>query len=134
METKILVVDDSAVIRHVVSQGLAGKGYEVRTAINGYEGLQILREENVDAVISDYCMPVMNGYAFLEAVRKDFPDLPFIFFTSEIDRYISTNLKDQWCCLVPKTGSIDSLDEVLEQITAVGDRSEPKHQEDTACL
>lgn len=118
MTTKILVVDDSAVIRHVVSKGLADKGYDVISAINGYEGLEILRDVEVDAVISDYCMPVMNGYVFLEAVRKDFPDLPFIFFTSEIDRYISTSLQDQLCCLVAKTGSIDSLGEVLEQVAA----------------
>lgn len=116
MTTKILVVDDSAVIRHVVSKGLVDKGYDVICAINGYEGLQILRGVTVDAVISDYCMPVMNGYVFLEAVRKTFPDLPFIFFTSEIDRYIATNLQDQWCCLVPKRGSIDGLDEVLKQV------------------
>lgn len=46
------------------------------------EGLEILAENNVDCIVSDYNMPEMDGLEFLEAVRATHPDLPFILFTA----------------------------------------------------
>jgi len=56
---------------------------EVLTAADAEEGLAILAEQAVDCVVSDYDMPGRNGIEFLEAVREDHPNLPFVLFTGK---------------------------------------------------
>ena len=47
------------------------------------EGMELLAESAVDCIVSDYDMPDINGIEFLEAVREEYPDLPFILFTGK---------------------------------------------------
>jgi CheY-like chemotaxis protein len=54
---------------------------EVETATGPEDGLELLDAHDFDCVVSDYNMPKTNGIEFLEAVREDHPDLPFILFT-----------------------------------------------------
>ena len=56
-------------------------GLTVRTATSAADGLDVIAEEPVDCVVSDYDMPEMDGLAFLEAVRETHPALPFVLFT-----------------------------------------------------
>jgi len=56
---------------------------EVLTATDAEEGLAVLAEQAVDCVVSDYDMPGRNGIEFLEAVREDHPNLPFVLFTGK---------------------------------------------------
>ena len=55
--------------------------FEVVTATSATEGLEHLAESDIDCIVSDYDMPGMDGLEFLEAVREEYPDLPFILFT-----------------------------------------------------
>ena len=55
--------------------------FEVVTATSAMEGLEHLAESDIDCIVSDYDMPGMDGLEFLETVREDYPDLPFILFT-----------------------------------------------------
>jgi len=55
----------------------------VETATSADEGIERLAEGGVDCVVSDYDMPEQNGLEFLERVREDYPDLPFILFTGK---------------------------------------------------
>jgi PAS domain S-box-containing protein len=57
--------------------------FAVETVTNAADGLERLAEIDVDCIVSDYDMPGQNGIAFLEAVREDHPDLPFILFTGK---------------------------------------------------
>ena len=68
---KILLIDDRWENRAVVHNLLEPLGFSVVEAENGQEGLEALRQENPDLVITDLAMPVMDGYAFLKAVRAD---------------------------------------------------------------
>jgi CheY-like chemotaxis protein len=69
---KILVVDDDADIREVLSEVLIESGHEVMTASNGLEALQILRDGwSPCMVLLDLMMPVMDGYLFLEEAKND---------------------------------------------------------------
>jgi len=68
---RILVTDDSITVREVQKELLAGKGYEVRTAVDGLDGYHTAREEDFDLIITDIDMPRMNGFEFVSKIRND---------------------------------------------------------------
>ncbi len=78
---RCLVVDDSRVVRKVARRILEGHGYSVVEAENGIEALIACREALPRCVLLDWNMPVMNGLAFLQALRAEFgPDEPLVIF------------------------------------------------------
>src|SRR5262245_56741779 len=70
----VLVVDDMASIRAILSQQVARLGHQVAPAANGREALEQLRAGRFDLVLLDVMMPEMDGYAVLEAMKAD-PEL-----------------------------------------------------------
>ncbi len=66
----ILVVDDSLSVRKFAGMILEQKGYNVLTAPNGLEALNILDDHNVDLIITDLEMPVMHGYELLRELKR----------------------------------------------------------------
>ncbi|MEK6776051.1 MAG: sigma-54 dependent transcriptional regulator [bacterium] len=78
----ILVIDDEPAILEVMRLNLAKEGYHVLTAASGEQGLGILSEKLVDAVIVDYKMPGMSGIDFLEKARAKHQDIPIILATA----------------------------------------------------
>jgi DNA-binding response OmpR family regulator len=85
----ILVLEDNKALRMIIRKALEKAGYEVKTAENGKEGLEILKKATPDLIISDVIMPEMDGFEFLKAIRKKHPLIPFTFLTvkSELDDY-----------------------------------------------
>ena len=72
-QRKALVVDDEFHILQVVAIKLRNNGFDVMTAENGAQALQMAREHKPDIVITDYQMPVMSGIELIEQLRSD-PD------------------------------------------------------------
>lgn len=70
MRRKILVVDDSPTVR-AQTLGILGKEFETLSASDGAEGLQLMIEEQPDAVVADLEMPKMTGIDLLRAVKED---------------------------------------------------------------
>ena len=66
----ILVVDDDADTRDLLTRYLDTAGYEVATASNGWEALIALDSKNVDLILLDVMMPGMNGITFLNIIRN----------------------------------------------------------------
>lgn len=84
-EIVVLIVDDDPSMLDLTATFLERERDEF-TVISesfGDEALGRLERERVDAVVSDYDMPKMNGLDFLEEVRHDHPDTPFILFTGK---------------------------------------------------
>jgi signal transduction histidine kinase len=81
---RILVVEDDNALLEGVRDILELAGYEVLTATNGLEGLEILRRQTPDLILSDIMMPRMNGHEFYQAVRghSEWLAIPFIFLTA----------------------------------------------------
>ncbi|MDH1262474.1 hybrid sensor histidine kinase/response regulator [Pseudomonas sp. GD03944] len=80
----VLVVEDNA-INQLVTRGMLLKlGYQVRTADNGMEALEVLGRESVDAILLDCQMPMMDGFATCRALRNlpDCADLPVLAITA----------------------------------------------------
>lgn len=85
MSKNILVVDDSASIRHVVGIALKGAGYNVLEGVDGKDALTKLDGQKIHLIISDVNMPNMDGIAFLKAVRANprYKFTPVIMLTTE---------------------------------------------------
>ena len=83
---RVLVVDDEADMRTMLSEYLASVGLETVSATNGKEGLAKVGTEAPDAVILDLMMPVMSGLEFLEKLRKDplHSGLPVFVLTGKV--------------------------------------------------
>ncbi len=81
---KILVVDDIEQNLYMLQALLEGHGYEITTAGNGAEALEIARTDAPDMIISDILMPIMDGYALCRVCKKDkvLKTIPFIFYTA----------------------------------------------------
>jgi CheY-like chemotaxis protein len=67
---KILVVDDSILIRKMITSILAGQ-FEVLEAKNGFEGLEMARSHQPDLILLDFVMPDMDGYDTFQALRRE---------------------------------------------------------------
>jgi type IV pilus assembly protein PilB len=82
---RVLVVDDSATVLEVVRYFLALEGYEVLSAGNGLDGLELARRAQPDAIVSDVEMPQMDGKAMVRALRDDPAtcDIPIMLLTSQ---------------------------------------------------
>jgi two-component system, cell cycle sensor histidine kinase and response regulator CckA len=78
---RLLIVDDDIHMRTVVSAMTVHLGYSTRIAANGEEALQLLQNCEVDLVVTDYQMPLMNGYELASEIRRQYPDMPVILMT-----------------------------------------------------
>jgi DNA-binding NtrC family response regulator len=79
---KILIVDDELNMRLVLSAMLKKEGYEVSTAADGMEALQMLKSGPVAAIITDLKMPRVGGMELLAQVSRDYPEIPVIIITA----------------------------------------------------
>src|SRR4028118_1252374 len=68
---RLLLIDDDPNLILLVKDYLEFRGYEVVTAENGREALEVLNQEIPDMIICDVMMPEMDGYALVENVRQD---------------------------------------------------------------
>ena len=74
----VLVADDEASLRHVLTLVLQQQGYEVRAVSNGEEALAELEARDYDAVVSDVRMPRVDGLTLLKKALARQPDLTFV--------------------------------------------------------
>jgi len=88
MAEKILIVDDNPHVLKLLSISLQKAGYEVQTAENGDQGIELVNKFKPDLVISDVMMPQTDGIEFCWMVREnsEIPMVPFIFLTSLNDQ------------------------------------------------
>jgi CheY-like chemotaxis protein len=84
MNKTILVVDDSAMICHVVGQILKESGYTVVTAKNGREGYELAQKHDPRLIIMDVEMPVMDGIQATAMIKSEpkTAHIPVLIFTS----------------------------------------------------
>jgi two-component system, chemotaxis family, chemotaxis protein CheY len=89
MMRKAMVVDDSKVIRMILSRNLNKLGYEVCTAANGAEALALLCEQSpkLSFFLVDWNMPQLTGIEFVAKVRRmpSYADVPIMMVTTETE-------------------------------------------------
>ncbi|MBQ8444722.1 MAG: response regulator transcription factor [Clostridia bacterium] len=84
---KILIVEDDKDLRQIVADFLAMNDYDVETACDGQQGLDKLNNDNFDLILSDIMMPRVDGFSFLERIRKMGNSSPVIFMTARDDKF-----------------------------------------------
>lgn len=83
-DTSILIVDDEAANRDILSRRLAREGYTVAQAASGRDALAMMQVESYDLVLLDIMMPEMDGYAVLGAIKTEarWRDTPVIMLSA----------------------------------------------------
>jgi two-component system response regulator MtrA len=84
VDERLLLVEDDASIREIVSIGLKAAGFRVATAVDGREGLARFRADGFDAVILDVMLPSLDGYEVCREIRK-FSRVPIVMLTARTD-------------------------------------------------
>jgi CheY-like chemotaxis protein len=82
LRTNVLVVEDDATLRTLLSAVLSRSGYVVRSSHDGFSALKKIRSEMPDIVLSDLFMPGMSGFEFLSVVRRRYPSLRAVAMSS----------------------------------------------------
>ena len=88
MSQTVLTVDDSRTMRRMLKMTLEDGGYAVVEAEDGVLGLKTLETCMPDVIVTDINMPNMDGFGFIEAVRRQprFAGVPILVLTTESDR------------------------------------------------
>ncbi|MFY9998877.1 MAG: response regulator [Trebonia sp.] len=84
MDERLLLIEDDASIREIVSIGLKAAGSRVVTAIDGLQGLATARSGGFDAVIHDVMPPSLDGFEVCREIRK-FSRVPVVMLTARTD-------------------------------------------------
>ena len=85
---RILTIDDSKTMRDMLRLTLVDAGYDVLQAVDGQDGIDVLRKERVDVVITDINMPKLDGYGVIRHLRADagYDDTPILVLSTEGDQ------------------------------------------------
>ncbi|QEM67643.1 response regulator transcription factor [Geobacter sp. FeAm09] len=80
----ILIIEDDPSYRNMMELILQMEGFDVRTAVDGQSGLDLLHEKRPDLVLCDILMPDLDGHQVLEALKSEhaYAEIPFIFVTA----------------------------------------------------
>lgn len=112
----ILIVDDEKHIRLLYEEEFKDEGYNVLTASNGREALEVFQEQPVDLVLLDIKMPEMDGSAFLREVRQFNTSVPIIISTAYgdyVQQDFSAWLSDGYAV---KSGDLSELKAKVKEV------------------
>jgi two-component system chemotaxis response regulator CheY len=128
MAYNILIVDDSFPMRAVIKKVIKASGFnigELFEAGNGKQALQILNEQWLDLVLTDYNMPDMNGLELLKAMKSQqtLTDIPVVIITTEgSDRRVEEFLSQGAVAYIKKPFTPEQIKSHLNRILG-----EPEH-------
>lgn len=113
-QSKILYVEDNKVTRSIFEKSLKKLVKEVYVAEDGREGFELFQDVNPDIVISDICMPQMNGIDMIRHIRSIDKEVPILLTTAQdADSSIIEAISVGVDRFIPKPLNIDRLKEVL---------------------
>jgi two-component system, chemotaxis family, chemotaxis protein CheY len=117
---RILTIDDSKTMRDMLRMTLVDAGYVVLQAVDGLDGLDVLKKERVDVVITDINMPKMDGYGVIRHLRADsgYDDTPILVLSTENDQKTKDIGRDAGATgWLVKPFDPDQLVEIVKQVS-----------------
>jgi DNA-binding NtrC family response regulator len=112
---RVMVIDDDAAVREILTLALQAEGYAVESARDGAEGLEMLERRRADVVIVDMRMPEVDGARFCRQYADRLGGGPVILMTAMTGRPTSTDLPG----VVEAITKPFDLDEVLDTVARV---------------
>jgi CheY-like chemotaxis protein len=85
MPKKILIIDDEPEICKMVTEFLFDAGYTASFALNGPDGLAMIKKDSPSLVLLDIGMPGMDGLEVMRLIHQQYPDLPVVVLTAQSD-------------------------------------------------
>ncbi len=84
----VLIIEDDESLRDGMASILRTEGFDVRSACNGSDGINMIRGKRPDLILCDIVMPEMDGHNVLEILKRDktVADIPFVFVTAQDNR------------------------------------------------
>ncbi|WP_413295053.1 sigma-54-dependent transcriptional regulator [Bdellovibrio sp. HCB185ZH] len=128
LSTKILIIDDEAPIRDVLSASLKDEGYQVFLAHDGESGLQAIKDIQPDVVFQDIWMPgKFDGIEVLTRARKEFPNVEFVMISGHgtIETAVKATKLGAWD-FIEKPLSMDKILIVISNILSFQQAKEEK--------
>ena len=94
-QLRILIVDDNQMMTKTLRDIFELKGYQVKVAYSGLEGLEMATRDSFDCILSDVKMPDLTGVDLYRAIKTEYPQLPFVLMTAyATDNLIEEGLKE----------------------------------------
>lgn len=116
--TRILIIDDSQVIRSLLKEYLTDYGYHVEMACDGQEGIDMALAGDYDVAFCDIHMPRKNGYQVFSEVSRRRPDIFFIMTDSLPDQLAEMATSEGAHCCLTKPFDLDQVKATLEGLLA----------------
>lgn len=116
---RILIVDDTPVIREFLQEFFIDSGFEADLAKNGLEGLELALSKDYSLILSDVHMPEMSGMEMVAKLRMSKPNVPVIMMDSLPNKQarLAAESGAQGC--LAKPFDLDELRQMVEQITSI---------------
>lgn len=119
-QKRILVIDDEPTTLDLLRRALELKGYNVSTARNGQEGVELFQQHPSDLVITDMVMPIKDGLQTILDLRSDVPELPVIAIsgggTISKERYLAIAAYLDKVVTIAKPFSLEEITEAVEKL------------------
>lgn len=110
MGTNIMIIDDSYTNRMLLKAALTGMDINITEATTGFKALKLLEGISPDLILLDICMPMMNGFDFLEQLKSLKKNIPVVVVTILDDRsYMLQALQSGACDYLLKPLDINIL-------------------------
>jgi PAS domain S-box-containing protein len=116
----ILAVDDDADVRAFLADSLEGLGHRALAAASGAEGLELLKEHEIDLLLLDYAMPEMHGGEVARAARAAHPGLPIVFVTGYAETRQLEEAMGADVCILRKPFTLTELAQIVASALAEG--------------
>jgi DNA-binding NtrC family response regulator len=118
MKNLILIVDDEPTILDSGKLILEDEGFEVITASDGREAMNIIKKKTIEVVLTDFKMPGLNGLELIKWIKEFKPELPVFMITSYVNRSIKGVVTQAGACVfMLKPIDYTELIEKIEEIT-----------------
>jgi DNA-binding response OmpR family regulator len=118
---KILVVDDSPAIRHLIADALSRQGFAVTVADDGQTAIERAQDDSFDMIVTDYDMPRMTGFELVHALKRDpkLRDIPTLMLTARDTRRDQAQMRAVGLTsYLVKPFSVDKCVAIVERVLA----------------
>jgi CheY-like chemotaxis protein len=118
---QLMVVDDSEAIQKILSRILSFMGYDVTLAGNGLEAATLFLTGSYDLVMTDFQMPLTNGWELSRIVKEKPPNTPVVVITGASDdkvwEKLNTNSIDS---IIPKPFKLQEIEQTVQMLLSSG--------------